>query len=365
MWIEKTPNGNYKYCERYLDFKTNKRKKVSITYTNKSRETQKNAQIALNEKIARLQNESKLTRSDVKFFEAFDEWMSIYEKRVEPATYESAKYFRKKADEYFDKDILIARMNDTDFNNFFDYLLFEQDLANSTVSQMKSRTNLLVRFCKKKGYLDKSSLNDIVVERKKDNLENIEEKFFEDDEYHAVIEACENKRYRMTYEWMYYTGMRIGEVQALRKQDVHLSEERNYADVSGTFCKFKKERKDRTKTKAGHRQVDLPPRAIEIYHEFCKLSKSEYIFVTSKSTPIEYENLNNTLYKIKRKLGIKKMMSNHTFRHTHISKLAELGIPLHVIKDRVGHENSKITEQIYLHVTQKLKDDMVSKLQKL
>lgn len=208
MWIEKTPNGNYKYCERYLDFKTNKRKKVSITYTNKSRETQKNAQIALNEKIARLQNESKLTRSDVKFFEAFDEWMAIYEKRVEPTTYESAKYFRKKADEYFDKDILIARMNDTDFNNFFDYLLFEQDLANSSVSQIKSRTNLLIKFCKKKGYLDKSSLNDIVVERKKDNLENIEEKFFEDNEYHAVIEACENKRYRMTYEWMYYTGMR-------------------------------------------------------------------------------------------------------------------------------------------------------------
>ncbi|EHR38137.1 hypothetical protein HMPREF9708_00221 [Facklamia languida CCUG 37842] len=31
MWIEELSNGKYKYCERYLDKKTGKNKRVSIT----------------------------------------------------------------------------------------------------------------------------------------------------------------------------------------------------------------------------------------------------------------------------------------------------------------------------------------------
>ncbi|HFU5220639.1 TPA: site-specific integrase, partial [Enterococcus faecium] len=42
MWIETKTDKNgkkvYKYNERYIDPKTRKRKKVSITYKNKSRE---------------------------------------------------------------------------------------------------------------------------------------------------------------------------------------------------------------------------------------------------------------------------------------------------------------------------------------
>lgn len=37
-------------------------------------------------------------------------------------------------------------------------------------------------------------------------------------------------------------------------------------------------------------------------------------------------------------------------------------MPLNVIKDRVGHESSDITERIYLHVTKNMKREMVEKL---
>lgn len=53
------------------------------------------------------------------------------------------------------------------------------------------------------------------------------------------------------------------------------------------------------------------------------------------------------------------------FRHTHVSKLAEMGIPLYVIQERVGHSNSKITEQVYLHVTKKVQDNLIEKLNQL
>ncbi|EGP0010595.1 tyrosine-type recombinase/integrase, partial [Enterococcus faecium] len=53
------------------------------------------------------------------------------------------------------------------------------------------------------------------------------------------------------------------------------------------------------------------------------------------------------------------------FRHTHISKLAELETPLYAIQDRVGHENSDITEKIYLHVTKGVKEKLKEDIEKL
>ena len=59
---------------------------------------------------------------------------------------------------------------------------------------------------------------------------------------------------------------------------------------------------------------------------------------------------------------INKKLVVHIFRHTHVSILAEMGVPLYVIQHRVGHGDSRITRRIYLHVTQKAKKDLADKL---
>ena len=46
----------------------------------------------------------------------------------------------------------------------------------------------------------------------------------------------------------------------------------------------------------------------------------------------------------------------HTLRHTHASILAAQGVSVDTIARRLGHENSKITRDVYLHVTEKLKE---------
>lgn len=48
-------------------------------------------------------------------------------------------------------------------------------------------------------------------------------------------------------------------------------------------------------------------------------------------------------------------------RHTHISLLAEAGVDLPYIMNRVGHKNSKTTTEIYLHVTRGMRVNARSK----
>ena len=56
-----------------------------------------------------------------------------------------------------------------------------------------------------------------------------------------------------------------------------------------------------------------------------------------------------------RTLGRK--VPSHIMRHTHVSPMAEAGIPLETITRRVGHENNDVTREVYLHITQRRKED--------
>lgn len=52
-------------------------------------------------------------------------------------------------------------------------------------------------------------------------------------------------------------------------------------------------------------------------------------------------------------------------RHTHVSLLAELNIPLKAIMKRVGHSDAETTIKIYMHVTEKMSDNLIDKLESI
>ncbi|CAI3260622.1 site-specific integrase [Enterococcus cecorum] len=363
MWIEPTATGKYKYVERYEDYRSGKQKRVSVTFDNKTRETQKKAKLLLEEKIAKKLNEQKLSIVDMNLFTALDEWLEVYEKQVEDTTYSSALQTKDKIVDYFASDTLVTRLTITDWSNLLHELAYTDNLSNGTVDGHKYRIRKFIRYCIQKGYMDEIDTYKIKFERKKENDDNIEEKFLEDDEYEKVIAAFnDNKRYKSLFQWQYYTGMRIGEVLALRKSDVHITPNRAYVSVTGTYSHLNNKRKERTKTKAGKREVDLPPKAVEIYHQACELSDVNFLFVNKNQKTHKMSNLGKALTIREERIKLNKHLTTHIFRHTHVSKLAELGVPLNVIKDRVGHESSDITERIYLHVTKNMKREMVEKL---
>ena len=46
-----------------------------------------------------------------------------------------------------------------------------------------------------------------------------------------------------------------------------------------------------------------------------------------------------------------RRITPHAFRHTNTSLLTAAGVPIETISRRLGHENSRITRDIYTHVT--------------
>ncbi|HFM6847143.1 TPA: tyrosine-type recombinase/integrase, partial [Enterococcus faecium] len=84
-----------------------------------------------------------------------------------------------------------------------------------------------------------------------------------------------------------------------------------------------------------------------------KNNKDKYIFISKNGNPISIQAYNQSLRAVSKELNLDKKVSSHMLRHSHISLLTELGIPLKAIMDRVGHEDSKTTLKIYTHTTKK------------
>nr|WP_242459303.1 site-specific integrase [Enterococcus faecium] len=370
----KTEKKVYKYNERYIDPKTRKRKKVSITYKNKSRETQKVALLELNKKIDIKLNEKTLQKPNLTFHELVEEWLVIYKRQVKESTYYPTNNILNTIKKKMPETYIVSGINTVDLNNIFEDMIYKDDLSNKYVSVIKSKLNLLFSYAMKKGYVEKNPINEVVIDYKRESKTiKIKDKFLEDDEYKRLVDftTSHNKRYSLLFQWLYLTGMRPGEAIALSKDDVHITNNNASVVINGTMMYRERsiadmKKSDSTKTAAGMREIDLPKKAIAIYNELLELNpKGQFLFQTTKGTPFQLTAINTYLRNHKADMKIDKKLSSHIFRHTHISKLAELGTPLYAIQDRVGHENSDITEKIYLHVTKGVKEKLKEDIEKL
>lgn len=133
---------------------------------------------------------------------------------------------------------------------------------------------------------------------------------------------------------MIYTGMRIGELLSLKKEDVHLSD--RWIDLHGT------------KTKAAKRAVPIHRDIVPLFEKRLRDNKSEYIFYNSKLNLISptlyrqtflqpFNNFTNMVH------------TPHECRHTFISIAMMSDINKMILKKIVGHASADITEDVYTH----------------
>ena len=179
---------------------------------------------------------------------------------------------------------------------------------------------------------------------------------------------------------MAYTGMRIGEVLALQWQDIDLKKKiihcrhtlfRPNADFSLQSAK----------TSNSIRDISIMDNLIAAIKEYRKqflMFKLEhadkwidtgYDFVFTARTkdfgkPVYDTTIQYWLDRLAKQNNMPHLYP-HLFRHTHVSLLAEAGVSLPAIRERLGHSSDKITEKIYLHVTRKYKSDAAMKFEKL
>ena len=143
-----------------------------------------------------------------------------------------------------------------------------------------------------------------------------------------------------------FTGLRIGELLALRWRNVDL--ERNELRVTqsvydGHF--------DEPKTQRSRRSVPLGAKSIEILsaRKRAGVNPETLVFCTDSGTPLDRHNLvNRQLKPTCKKLGLTGV-GWHWLRHANATLLDAVGTPLGTVQAILGHSTSEITREVYLH----------------
>lgn len=377
MYVRKRKD-RFVFSERYKDPLTGRFKEVSVALGKNTTHSRKEAQRLLegriSKKVQEFQNGGPV--QEIRLEQLCQEFMEQYRKRVKLSTFINKRTIINRFIGFVGKDALVNKITPKLLTKFFDNLLYgKKPISNGYAAKYKFSINQLFEFAKDNNYVKSNPVSEVKMNYPTSmKKQTTRDKFLEKDELERLLQYAynQNARYGRLCEWLYLTGMRAGEAIALSPNDVkyNKSEHTWFAKVTGTLeyertAIDKQQKSDTPKTQAGVRNVSLSTRAVQIYKEAVANSNShQFIFTTSAGTPIQISALNTFLRTAKRHLKIDKPVSSHIFRHTHISKLAELGVPLYVIQKRVGHSNSRITEQIYLHVTKIAKKELQDKLNK-
>lgn len=60
------------------------------------------------------------------------------------------------------------------------------------------------------------------------------------------------------------------------------------------------------------------------------------------------KTIQNRMRRLLRPAGLNETLTPHSLRHTHTSLLAEAGVGIHQIMERLGHQDDEITKRVYL-----------------
>ncbi len=375
--MRKLSKGKYQYRQKYPDPLLStpdkiKLKVATVVLTKKTSQAWQQARVILKKKIAAkmLASEtSSITLEQLKDY--YFDYLDKQDKINKDSKYQS-HYIYKSHIKIFLKDvdpsIIIENLTTPYFKRYFDKMLETKSWSYTNVRRAALWN--MFDFGLGYGYLNFNPLQNFrlrKLETPQTDL-NIEDKYLTDDEYHRLLTEFK-KRGRNDYvdfiQFLYYMGLRVGEGGSLRVKDIVKNNGKYYANINGTLMKRHKssgkrgefKKKPGAKSESSNRQVYLPPEAVEIYKRHDLGRKFLFVKKTTKN-PIETGSINRYLKRIAADAKINPdKLTSHIFRHTHVSKLAELGVPLEMIKTRVGHSDSKITEEIYYHITGKARSN--------
>lgn len=351
MWITER-NGKYRAQERYTDPLTGRSKKVSVTMQTNTQQSRKKAAQAISERISEiLEGQS----TDITLRRLGDAYLAVQRKTVKPSTYARNKYAIDALCRILGPDVIIDRLT----AGYIKTKLLETGEEPGRLNERIKRLKALLRWAYQNDMIEKDITGKLSSFHDTPHADKIAEKFMSSQEYHAVVEEMTRTDYALWTQFLVLSGLRYGEAAALLKEDVNLKE--RYIYVSKTYDSETKT-VTTAKTETSIRRVYIQDGLLPVCRQINVLMgerkvlhgcRSDQFFHDRKGGIVPYFTYAKYLLDTT-KAVLGRQITPHTLRHTHASLMFEQGVPLDVISRRLGHKNSKVTRDIYVHITDEL-----------
>lgn len=159
-----------------------------------------------------------------------------------------------------------------------------------------------------------------------------------------------------------YSGLRIGELIALRWSDIDFT--KGLLTVSKS-CHDGKAGLiiDEPKTATSRRVMPLPKQLLPILKSIKKKSDSLFV-VSANGKPVSVRSYQRSFELLLKKLKIPHK-GFHSLRHTFATRALECGMDVKTLSEILGHKNPTVTLNRYAHSLMEHKADMMNRLGKI
>jgi len=177
----------------------------------------------------------------------------------------------------------------------------------------------------------------------------------------GLVEKLRGSRLYVPAMIALFTGMRLGEVLALRWSRVDLDGERilvrEALEATKAGIRFKS-----PKSRAGRRDITLPDILVDVLREHRKaalelrmqlgvgrLPDDALLFSNLEGEPLQPSNVSSDWGELAGRVGVPEV-TFHGLRHTHASQLIDAGVDIVTVSKRLGHAKPSVTLAVYAHM---------------
>lgn len=171
--------------------------------------------------------------------------------------------------------------------------------------------------------------------------------------------------YKLQFLVQLYSGLRMGEVNALTPEDIDF--EHNLIHVRNTviFLNGKSELGDTAKTYTGVRDVPICKKLMPVLQEAMEKMRDNpfhLVFYNHKADKIiGTSSASSSFTRMCKRCGI-DLRGSHALRHTFATRCIEAGVPAVVLKKWLGHSDIHVTLDIYADVYDRMHHDAIRML---
>lgn len=354
MWSQKLKSGNVCYYERYKDPLTGKTKTVTITIKpTRKKADERAAREILREKI---QKASAPKSEEITLGDLIERYYEHQKKTVKEQTALSSKQHLIVVERLIGADAIVSR---------FTAPIISEKLWSDTPSTYNGRLKAfkaLIRWAYQADYIKEISYIDKLQKMKEPSVRvKDSEKYLEKDEIVAVLSEMKVEKWRLFTEFLILSGLRIGEAIALEDRDVdilsrEISINKTFSLATRKISTVKTETSDRSVYMQDELLICCRKIKAFVAAEQMRFAYRSRLFIPNcDGGYIHYEAYRKYLRE-NTEGAIGRPLTPHALRHTHVAILAGSGVSLEAITRRVGHSNSRITKEVYMHVTDQMRE---------
>lgn len=354
LYEEPLPDGRCNYRLPYVCPLTGKNKKISIIMESRSASNYKLALRTLQERLDRIMLEN--AGRDYTLGTLAERYLEEINETLRPSTVLRNMTIVERMVGWLGSDVYITHLTVPYVRN----ILKKKAPKPVTYNEYLKRFKTFLNWCYMNDYLKERQLMDKLQPLPDQKKERIADKYLEADELRALLAAAEDPLWSLVIRFLVLSGLRIGELMALQNSDIN----GDYISINKTWETNACVLAPAPKTASSFREVYMRPELRQVVNEitaymrvfkFERGIRSDLFVCSPKGGVISYDLFRKYLHKIAAD-ALGRDITPHALRHTAASLLIADGVPLDVVSRMLGHDGSRITKQIYIHITQELKN---------